>query len=90
MREMTKFDVIMAGGGVMGCATAYYLLPADPRMKVAIVEMDPEYKYNSTVLSDGNARLQFNLKENILISLYGFEKLKTFSDDMAVGDWRPE
>lgn len=90
MREMTKFDVIMAGGGVMGCATAYYLLQADPRMKVAIVEMDPEYKYNSTVLSDGNARLQFNLKENILISLYGMERLKSFSEDMAVGDWRPE
>lgn len=90
MNETTKFDVIMAGGGVMGCATAYYLLQADPRMKVAIVEMDPEYKYNSTVLSDGNARLQFNLKENILISLYGMERLKTFSEDMAVGDWRPE
>jgi glycine/D-amino acid oxidase-like deaminating enzyme len=83
------FDVIMAGGGVMGCATAYYLLEADPTIKVAIVEMDPEYKYNSTVLSDGNIRLQFNLKENILISLYGLARMKTFSQDMAVGDWQP-
>jgi glycine/D-amino acid oxidase-like deaminating enzyme len=90
MNDTTKFDVIMAGGGVMGCAAAYYLMLADPAMKVAIVEMDPSYKYNSTVLSDGNARLQFNLKENILISLYGLERLKTFSQDMAVGDWRPE
>lgn len=90
MDEMTMFDVIMAGGGVMGCATAYYLLQADPTMKVAIIEMDPGYKHNSTVLSDGNTRLQFNLKENILISLYGLERLKTFSEDMAVGDWRPE
>ncbi|MDX1688632.1 MAG: FAD-binding oxidoreductase [Candidatus Promineifilaceae bacterium] len=90
MNETRNFDVIMAGGGVMGCATAYYLLHADPTMEVAIVEMDPEYKYNSTVLSDGNARLQFNLKENVLISLYGMERLKTFSEDMAVGDWRPE
>jgi FAD-dependent oxidoreductase domain-containing protein 1 len=90
MDNTTKFDVIMAGGGVMGCATAYYLLQADPTMKVAIVEMDPEYKYNSTVLSDGNTRLQFNLKENILISLYGLERLKTFKEDMAVGDWQPE
>ena len=90
MNGTTKFDVIMAGGGVMGCATAYYLMQADPTMKVAIVEMDPEYKYNSTVLSDGNARLQFNLKENILISLYGLERWKTFSEDMRVGDWQPE
>ena len=85
-----NFDVIMAGGGVMGCATAYYLLQADPGMKVAIVEMDPEYEHNSTVLSDGNIRLQFNLRENILISLYGMERLKTFKEDMAVGDWHPQ
>jgi FAD-dependent oxidoreductase domain-containing protein 1 len=90
MDESTRFDVIMAGGGLMGCATAYYLLQADPTLRVAIVEMDSEYKRNSTVLSDGNARLQFNLKENILISLYGLERLKTFSEDMAVGDWQPQ
>lgn len=86
----TKFDVIMAGGGVMGCAAAYYLLLEDPTIKVAIIEKDPSYQYNSTVLSDGNMRLQFNLKENILISLYGMEKVKTFAQDMAVGDWQPK
>lgn len=90
MSETSSFDVIMAGGGLMGCATAYYLLQADPTLKVAIIEMDPDYKLNSTVLSDGNTRLQFNLKENILISQYGLERLKTFSEDMAVGDWHPQ
>ena len=89
MNETRSFDVIMAGGGVMGCATAYYLLVQDPNLKVAIVEMEPGYEHNSTVLSDGNIRLQFNIRENILISQYGLEKLKTFSEDMAVGDWRP-
>ena len=90
MDETTRYDVIMAGGGLMGCATAYYLLQADPMMKVAIVEMDPDYTRNSTVLSDGNMRVQFNLRENILISQYGLERLKTFSQDMAVGDWQPQ
>jgi glycine/D-amino acid oxidase-like deaminating enzyme len=90
MDDTTHYDVIMAGGGVMGCATAYYLLLADPTMKVAIVEMDPDYTRNSTVLSDGNMRMQFNLRENILISQYGLERLKRFSEDMAVGDWRPQ
>ena len=85
-----KFDVILAGDGVMGCAIAYYLMLQDPTLKVAIVEMEPSYEHNSTVLSDGNTRLQFNIKENILISKYGLEKLKTFSEDMAVGDWKPE
>ena len=90
MSKTQLFDVIMAGGGVMGCATAYYLLQADPTLKIAIIEMDPEYNRNSTVLSDGNMRLQFNIKENVQISLYGLEKLKTFSTDMAVGNWQPE
>ncbi len=90
MSEDTSFDVIMAGGGVMGCATAYYLLLADSRLRVAILEMEPDYAHNSTVLSDGNTRLQFNLKENILMSQYALERLKTFKQDMAVGDWRPE
>jgi glycine/D-amino acid oxidase-like deaminating enzyme len=90
MDETTRYDVIMAGGGLMGCATAYYLLQADPTLKVAIVEMDPAYTYNSTVLSDGNMRTQFNLRENILISQYGLERTKRFSEDMAVGDWRPQ
>jgi len=82
--------VIMAGGGVMGCATAYYLLLEDPTLRVAIIEMDPSYEHNSTVLSDGNIRVQFNIKENILISRYGLERLETFTEDMRVGDWRPE
>ena len=89
MNKPQTYDVILAGGGVMGCATAYYLLQADPTLKVAIVEKDPEYTYNSTVLSDGNIRQQFNLRENILISQYGLERLRTFGEDMAVGDWRP-
>ena len=90
MNNAAKFDVIMAGGGIMGCATAYYLLLQDPTLKVAILEKEPSYEHNSSILSDGNIRLQFNIKENILISQYGLEKLKTFSEDMAVGDWKPK
>ena len=84
---MTKnlYDVIMVGGGVMGCATAYYLLKKDPQFKVAIVEKDPTYEFCSTVLSDANIRLQFNVKENIQISQYGLKVLETFAADMAVG-----
>ncbi len=78
------FDVIMVGGGVMGCAAAYYLLEADPSLQVAIIERDPTYARASTTLSDGNTRIQFNLKENIQMSLYGLEVLEHFSETMAV------
>jgi glycine/D-amino acid oxidase-like deaminating enzyme len=80
----------MAGGGLMGCATAYYLKIMDPNINVAIIEMDPTYEKSSTVLSDGNIRVQFNIKENILISIYGLEMMETFAEDMAVKGVKPD
>lgn len=90
MMGKKTYDVIMVGGGVIGCATAYYLLKNFPQLKVAIIEKDPTYEFNSTVLSDANIRLQFNIKENIQISQYGLEVLETFADDMAVGGVKPD
>ena len=85
-----SYDTIIIGCGVMGCATAYYLLKYDPRLSVAILEMDPTYEKASTPLSDGNTRIQFNIKENIQMSQYGLEVLKTFPDDMAVDGVKPD
>ncbi|MBT4795335.1 MAG: FAD-binding oxidoreductase [Candidatus Marinimicrobia bacterium] len=85
-----KYDAIMVGGGVMGCATAYYLMKKAPQLKVAIIEKDPTYEFNSSVLSDANIRLQFNIKENIQISQYGIEVLKTFADDLQVDGVKPD
>jgi FAD-dependent oxidoreductase domain-containing protein 1 len=84
------YDVIMVGGGLMGCAVAYYLMRADDGLDVAIVEMDPTYERSSTSLSDGNMRVQFMLKENIQISQYGLEVVERFAEDMAVDDDRPD
>ncbi len=85
-----SYDFIMVGGGIMGCATAYYLLKHDPRLRVAVVEMDPTYARASTPLSDGNTRIQFNIKENIRMSQYGLEVLARFGEEMAVGDDKPD
>ncbi|MFN8455946.1 MAG: FAD-binding oxidoreductase [Anaerolineae bacterium] len=85
-----NYDVIMVGGGVMGCAIAYYLLKADSRLKIALLEQDPTYAKASTPLSDGNTRLQFNIKENIQMSLYGLEVLATFAEDMVVAGDKPD
>ena len=85
-----SYDVIMVGGGLMGCATAYYLMKTDSRLRVAIVEMDPTYERSSTILSDGNVRVQFNLAENIRISQYGLEAIERFAEEMAVDDDKPD
>ncbi len=84
------YDVIMIGGGVMGCATAYYLMRMDAGLRVAIVEMDPTYEKASTPLSDGNARMQFNIKENVQMSQYGLEVMDRFAEEMAVDDDKPD
>jgi glycine/D-amino acid oxidase-like deaminating enzyme len=80
----------MIGGGVMGCATAYYLLKSDPKLKAAILEKDPTYERASTPLSDGNTRIQFNIKENIQMSLFGLEVLARFGEEMEVDGVRPD
>ncbi len=74
----------------MGCATAYYVLRSDPSLKVAILEMDSTYEKASTPLSDGNTRIQFNIKENIQISQFGLEVLARFSEEMEVDGQRPD
>jgi len=84
-----KYDVIIIGGGVMGCAIAYYLLQNDNGLNVAVIEKDPTYARASTTLSEGNIRVQFNIKENIQMSLYGLQVLQGFSQQMAVGDEKP-
>ena len=86
----SNYDVIMAGGGLMGCAIATYLLRVDPSLTIALIEMDPSYERSSTVLSDGNMRVQFNIKENIQISQYGMQVMESFVEDMTVEGEAPD
>ncbi len=85
-----NYDVVIVGGGAMGSSTAYHLLATDPSLSVAVVERDSQYAKASTVLSDGNVRIQFNLEENIRISQHTLQVLETFDNDMATDRYRPE
>ena len=79
-------DVVIIGGAVMGSATAFHLARLDPGLSIAVIEPDRSYERSSTLLSDGNVRIQFNLPENIECSQYGFEVFDRFAEDMALGD----
>ena len=74
----------------MGSSTAYHLLLADPGLAVAVIERDDQYERASTLLSVGNVRIQFNLEENILMSLHMLQVLRSFNTDLATADNQPE
>ncbi|REK26408.1 MAG: FAD-binding oxidoreductase [Actinobacteria bacterium] len=81
---------LIVGGASMGWATAHHLMRLEPAADVTVIEKDPTLRLASTMLSDGNVRIQFNLEENIAISKYAMEVLEEFPSDMAVGDYSPD
>lgn len=74
----------------MGWATSYNLLQQDRDLEVLLVEKDPSLRYSSTLLSDGNVRIQFNLEENIAISRFAMETLETFAQDFSEREFLPD
>lgn len=83
-------EIVIIGGGCMGMATAHHLLACDQSLSVTVLEQDLSLSRSSTLLSDGNVRIQFNLEENVAISLYAMQVLERFGDEMAVGEFRPD
>jgi glycine/D-amino acid oxidase-like deaminating enzyme len=83
------YDVIIIGGGIMGCSTAYHLIKADKNLRVIVVEKDATYAKASTTLSMVNSRIQYSLKQNVQISQHAAKVLESFEDDMEVNGVKP-
>lgn len=67
-----RYDVVILGGGLSGCSTAYHLM-AEPGFdgRVLVVERDPSYANAPSAKATGGIRQQFSTPENIRIGLYG-------------------
>jgi glycine/D-amino acid oxidase-like deaminating enzyme len=78
-------DVLIAGGGVIGSAVAYFL-SADPAFggRVTVVEPDPSYAAASTPRSLGGIRQQFSTPENVRMSAFGVEFVRAAREHLAV------
>ncbi|ABC22870.1 NAD(P)/FAD-dependent oxidoreductase [Rhodospirillum rubrum] len=78
-------DVVIIGGGVIGAAISYFLA-ADPLFqgKIVVVERDPSFKDGSTARSAASIRQQFSTPENVRISLFGIDFLRTIHQTLAV------
>ncbi len=62
------FNVVVIGGGVMGCAAAYFLARDHGARHVLVLERDPTYRQASSALSASSIRQQFSTPLNIALS----------------------
>ena len=83
-----KFDIAILGGGIVGSATAYFLLQESPGLSICVIEPDPTYEFASTLRASGGCRVQFTCPENIAMSLYSIGFIKAFEQTM-VSNGRP-
>ncbi len=80
--ELSRFDVAIIGGALMGSSVAYHLLLANPHLSIAIIEPDPDYQFASSARASGGCRVQFTCPENIAMSLYSIDFIKNFDSVM--------
>jgi glycine/D-amino acid oxidase-like deaminating enzyme len=81
-----RYDVVVIGGGIMGCSTAYHLKELAAGIDVVVVEPDPTYEFCSTLRASGGARVLFSCPENIAMSRWSIDFIRRFPETMAVGD----
>lgn len=85
----SNYDVVVVGGAAVGSAVAWFLKAEHGFAgTVAVIERDPTYATAATTLSAASIRQQFSTPENIRMSRFGLEFLKSvkarFGDEADV------
>ena len=76
---MRSADVVVIGGGVMGCSIAYHL--AKQKVQVLLLEREPRLASGSTGRCSGGIRHQFSNPLNVQLSIASILKMKAFADE---------
>ena len=74
---------MIAGGGVMGSATACFLA-RDHGAQVTVVERDPTWTRASSALSASSIRQQFGTAVNIALSTWSVQFLRRVEDELGL------
>jgi glycine/D-amino acid oxidase-like deaminating enzyme len=86
---MNAPDVVIIGGGLMGCAIALHLVLEDASIDVVVVEPDPTYEFAATTRASGGVRQLFTHPENIQLSQYTLELISRWSEFVSVAGTEP-
>ena len=78
-----SYDVVIAGGAIMGASVAFFLSRnPDFGGSILVVERDPTYVNSSTARTNSCMRQQFSREVNIRISQFAAEFVRDFRDWM--------
>lgn len=84
-----QYDVAIIGGGVIGCAAAYFLKLAGVA-RICVIEPDPTYAKAATPVATGGCRRLFARPENICMSQFSIDFFKAFGKHVAVNGAAPD
>ena len=86
-----RYDVVIIGGGVTGCSTAFFLARESGfDGTILVVERDPTYENAPSAKATGGFRQQFSTPENIRIGLFGVHFLKHLGEYLSVDGETPD
>ncbi len=85
VKPQGSVDVLIAGAGVMGAATAFWLTRLQPQLRVVLVERAPDFAQASSSLSASSIRQQFSSPVNIALSQFGAKFLREADDWLGPG-----
>jgi FAD-dependent oxidoreductase domain-containing protein 1 len=82
---MSRADVVIIGGGVVGSSIGYHLRQDGFSGRVVVVERDDSYVRASSNLAMGGIRQQFGSTVNIRLAQYSIAFYREFDGRMSVG-----
>jgi sarcosine oxidase subunit beta len=81
----TSADMVIVGGGIVGCATAFFAVQAG--LHVVVLERRPALATLTTPASTGAFRLQFDNPEEIALVREGVELFDDFAARSGLDGW---
>ena len=81
--KLNSYDVVIAGGAMIGTAIAWFLISnKDFKGKILVFEKDPSLEFSSTSRTNNSIRQQFSSKLNIEISKFSSNYILNFKSYM--------